>query len=86
MEDFHDAPDISRESNDQDYMDPIEYWFHITVSIHFSFLIRQIVASHQLTQLVPHVQVFPRICFSNLKMNNIIFLLHTWMNWNYPYT
>jgi len=39
LEDFHD---------DQEYMDPTESWFHMTLSIYSSFIIRQSVASHQL--------------------------------------
>jgi len=86
LEDLHDAPDVAHESNDQEYIDPIEHWFQMTVSIHTSLIIQRFVASHQLMQLVPHVLVFSRICFSNLNMNMIILLLRTWLHWKSSYT
>ena len=48
VEDLHDALNVTHESSEQDYMDPIESWFQMTVSIHSSFIIRQFVASHEL--------------------------------------
>jgi len=77
LEDLHD---------DREYMDPIESWFQMTISIHSSFIIQHFVASHQLVQLVPHVLAFSRIYFLSLKMSIIILLLCTWLHWKYSYT
>lgn len=40
LEDFHDAQNVSHESNEQEYMDPIESWFQMTASIHISLIIQ----------------------------------------------
>ena len=60
VEDFHDSMDVAHESSDKEYMDHIQSWFQMTVSIH-SFIIRQFVASPQLVELVYHVMVFSYI-------------------------
>jgi len=39
LEDLHDAPNVAHESNYQDYMDPIESWFQMAISIHPSLII-----------------------------------------------
>ena len=86
VEDLHDALNVTHESSDQEYMDPIESWFQMIVSIHSLFIIQRFVASHELVELVPHVLVFSCIYFSNLNMSIIILLLRTLMHWMYSYT
>jgi hypothetical protein len=63
----------------------IEAWFQEFIRPHRSIL-QQLLAPSPSKSLVPHVLISLNVYFSNLNMNTIIIMLHTWLHWKYSYT
>lgn len=79
-------PPVTNESEDQEYVNPIENWFQKIVGSQFSSVIRKLLISYQLKQLIFHTLVCVGVDYLKLSVSIFRILLRTWLHWKYSYT